>query len=352
MRFFKPKLRGQLGVDIGASNLKIVETTRDDHGYKLLTFGSVGLKQSVIRASGPKVEAEIADTLKNLAAQANVQTKKVVAGIPGFAVFTAIIDLPYLEDSEFDFAIQSEAKRYVPAPLNEVVLDWRKVEEIQIPGSKLPGTRILLTAASRDYVNKYISIFAKAGYELEALEIDSFAIARALLDPPQVTAMIIDMGSAATDINIFSNGSLFINRNVDRGGQSITAVVAQSLNVDLVRAEQFKRDLDLTNLATTEEALPKAIKPTIDIILSEVSRIHQAFNQRYLRSIEKVILTGGCSKLRGIDHYISEVLGMPVEVGNPFQKMTYPEQYVQTLIDIAPNFGVAAGLALRSPDEK
>src|ERR1043165_2393029 len=100
MRFFGRGNHTKLGVDIGASSIKIVELEKHGKEFELKTFGSYPIKRSIIRASGPALEKEIAFTIGELVTKVNVSTKTAVSSLPGFSVFTAIIDLPELNEKD------------------------------------------------------------------------------------------------------------------------------------------------------------------------------------------------------------------------------------------------------------
>jgi len=346
MALFQRKKR-KLGIDIGASSLKIVELSPKGDGYELHTFGSVELKRSIIRASGAELEQEIAEALVTLAKKVNVKSNIAVVALPSFSVFTAVVDLPALGDEDREFAIQSEARKYVPAPLEEVELDSKEVETIEF-GDGSVGSRVLLVAAPRDYVNKFINVISKTDFKLEAVEIASFALVRSLLGSDVSTNAIIDIGASTTEISIVSNGSVYINYSVAKGGQDLTNVIQKSLNVDVTRAEQFKRDVDLSRMTEHfREPVPNAIQPVIDAIVLESKRVIESFNKQYGKKVEKVILTGGSSSIRGMEMYVNHKLKLPVVIGSPWSRIAVPEGYKKVTEEIAPSFGISAGLAMR-----
>lgn len=346
MSLFGRSKHSRVGVDIGASSIKIVELEKRGSQFELKTFGSFPLKQSIIRAAGANLEQDIAKTISDLASKVNVKAKIAVSSLPGFAVFTSIIDLPELSEKDRSFAIQTEAAKYVPAPLEEVVLDWKELEDIDYGGGRI-GKRILLIAAPRDYVDKFSHIFSATSFTLEALEIGSLALARSLIPDAQTNAVIVDMGATTTDVSIMSMGSLFVNRTIDRGGSDLTKIISQSMKIDSVRAEDFKRTLHLMQPNPATQVVQDAIRPVVDSIALEVQRVVNTFTGQYSRQVEKMILTGGSSLLGGLAEYIQTVLGMPVEMGNPWLKVAPRPEYQKVMNDIAPSFGTAVGLAMR-----
>ena len=351
MGLFSKKQTSRLGVDIGASSVKIVELEEQKDGtYFLKTFGSFPLQQSIIRASGVALEESIAATITDLHEKIHADSMASVTSLPGFSVFTSVVDFPELPEKDLQFAIQTEAKKYVPAPLDEVVLDSKFVEEIDL-GNGSKGKRMLLIAAPRDYVDKFVHIFEKTKLELQVLEVSSFALARSLLPESAPSTAIIDVGSSTTDINIISSGALFLNRSIDKGSNDITDIIAKSMQIDVRRAEQFKKDIDLAVVTEGfQAAIPKAIGPVIDAIVGETKRVIDSFTSQYGRNVEQVVVTGGGSGMTGLSQYIQKVLNIPVKLGNPWSRVSYPDHFEKTLVENAPNFGVAVGLAMRDKD--
>ena len=66
------------------------------------------------------------------------------------------------------------------------------------------------------------------------------------------------------------------------------------------------------------------------------------------KRIEKVILTGGGAKLKGLSQYLNSLLGVPVFIGNPWVRVDYAEELKPLLLDLGPDFATAVGLAMRN----
>lgn len=335
-----------LGVDIGATNLKIVELEHKGKSHELLTFGSVPLHQSIIRAAGEQQEQEVADVLSKLCKQIGVSTSHVIAGLPGFATFTALIELPLMPEKELSFAIEAEAHKYVPAPMDEVMLDSRYVDQITLAdGTK--KQRVLLIAAPKDYVNKFVRIFQKSNLTLDALEVTAFGLIRALVPKVSEVVCILDIGAVTTDINIVQNGSLLVNHSVQKGSGHLTDVVRKSMNVDASRAEQFKRDMDLMDLTKNfEQPIPRAIKPLVDVLISEIQHVMSDYERQSAGKVARILVTGGGSLMKGMDKYIEHVTQIPTIVPDPWQFVHYPEIHKKILQENASFYAVSIGLAL------
>ena len=69
------------------------------------------------------------------------------------------------------------------------------------------------------------------------------------------------------------------------------------------------------------------------------------------RTINSMVLAGGCASIPGIDKLVEKSLGLPVYIANPFSDMTLSNKIKpDNLLNNAPAMMIACGLALRSFD--
>lgn len=357
MQFFRKSVKKHLGIDIGTASLKVVELEAIGGRAKLSTYGSIDLPIDIIKASGRETIVQISNALKELIKAAGVTADRATSALPGFAVFTTVIDLPKMPETELSSAIKYEAEKYIPSPIEDVVLDWEVVgeqeAEIAVKGGerqKAVMSRILLTAASKNLVSRYMEIFKNAGLVLESLETEAVALVRALVGEDRSPCLTIDMGATATDICLVEDGSPRLTRSIDLGGNAVTRSIAKSLNIRVERAQQFKKDFGLKGqgIGGLEEKVPQAIRSIVDEIVKEIRQACNLFYNKGGRRIEKVILAGGGAKLTGLSVYLNSLLGVPVYLGNPWARVLYPEELKPLLLDLGPDFAGAVGLAMRN----
>ena len=66
------------------------------------------------------------------------------------------------------------------------------------------------------------------------------------------------------------------------------------------------------------------------------------------REVEKIILTGGGSRLLGLDKYLSASFKIPVTIGDPWARVVVPEKVKPIVSELGPNLAVSVGLAMRT----
>lgn len=375
-----------VGVDIGNSAVKIVELEGVGHRAKLVTYGYVEQDNEIIRTDSPQARASIITALSSVFAQANVRSNQVIASLPSYAVFTSIIHLPRMNKKDLATAVQWEAKKFVPMPLSEMVLDWKILDEnafrstyvstggqgqmdmSQPPVSPVmhsmnnPATieskeqsfyKILLTAAPKDLVTRYVEIFKAAKLNLIGIETESFAAERALIGNDPNPVMIIDMGAVATNFSIVVDGVPIIHRSIDIAGNTITKSIANSMNIPVDQAEQFKRDFGLTaqpaqpGTANTGVVVPRHIESLMAAVMNEIQYVLNLYQSQTNGPIEKIVLTGGSSWLPHIVEYMRERLQAKVFIGDPWAHVMYPDPLRDVLVQVGPRLSVAIGLGMR-----
>lgn len=373
-----------LGVDIGTASIKIVELEPWGGKPKLVTYGYIDIATDIVHSRSAETQQKISLSLKKVLARAKVNTNLTIAALPTFSVFNSIISLPPMSLKDLTSAVKWEAKKYVPLPLEEMILDWKLIKEEEksparilpkikpkssskfllfglgrkadqetgknqaMPKEKLKDLRILVTAAPKTLVNRYLTIFREAGLKLISLETEAFALARSLIGLDKSTVMIVDIGSITTDICIIEKGLPILNRSIDIGGLIITKAIATSLNINLDRAEQFKRDYGISlNQLESQKGINKTIAASIAPIINEVKYVFSLYQNQENKPVEKIVLSGGSAFLPNLADYFQQLFNKPTLIGNPWDKIVYPEELKPVLDEVGSRLAVAIGLAMR-----
>jgi len=340
-----------LGIDVGTSSIKIVELKKEGGKAKLLTYGF----SESLQASGQADVRQIAKIIEQVCHQANIHSRNAVAALPTFSVFSSVINLSGVSKKDMTSAVRWEAKKVIPLPLEEMILDWRKIDEDKkekdnidknVKESKA-NIKVLLTGAPRSLVKKYIEIFKSLQINLLSLETETFSLIRSLLGNDKSTIMIVEMGATTTDIAIVDHSIPMLTRSIDVGGLTITKAISNNLNIGLERAEQFKYDLGISSFESQEDVIPKTIIETISSIVNEIKYGQNLFQNKHKKGIEKIILSGGSAMLVNFANYLSKTLDINVIIGNPWARVSFPVDLKPLLDEIGPRMSIAVGLAMR-----
>ncbi len=341
-----------LGVDFGTSSLKIVELGVKNKEPVLLNYGEISLSvlESMRTSDQGNYDAQITIFLRALLERMQPGTKEVYVAMPAFIGLIALVEFPQMNEAELRDAIQFEAHKYIPSPLEEVALSWEVVGEHEVampdqPEKKVTKLEVLLVAALNKEVERYESYIQSVGYDMQLLELETFSMVRSTVRDSQESYLLVDIGSRATNFVLVENRLVKLSRNLDLGGQDITRTLMESMNISYDRADALKKgEKDFLN--TPESRITFL---ALEMIAAEIQRILQVrlTKNPNARPIHGIILSGGTALMKGLPEYYSQMLGLPVQVAAPWRGIRVDSALLPAIERMGTSYSVALGLALR-----
>ena len=343
-----------VGIDIGLSSVKVVQLRKEEERAVLETYGQLrgeGYLKTIDSSATFSgflrfMDEDISAMLKDVLRESNVTTKIAVMSIPAHACFITLVELPKIPPSEWATVLSFESRRYVPIPQNEVFTNWVVIEGEE----ESKKMKVLFVAVPRDVISKYQRISKLVGLDLRAIEVESFSSVRSLIGTEHAPTVMIYFGFEATTLLVVDEGILRLSHTVDRGQEFLTAALAKGLNVSVERAEDFKNEIGLSDKIEQQEIV-SILESLLEILVREISRVVSAYNRENERKIERILLTGGGARMKGLVEYVARIFGVEVSIGNSFHRITYPQFMQPILRDVSPHFAIAVGLALREIDK-
>ena len=352
--FLKPIFgtRSYLGIDIGTTSIKAVEIIKSSTKPKLHTYGfleSYGhlerLNNAIQTSSLKIMDEEAAKFLEILLKQLKYKTKDVIASIPAFSAFMTLLEIPEMPDSEIVKTMRYQIRQYIPLPVSEVTIDWLVVGK-KTDEKGIVQQQILLISVPNEQIHKYQNIFKLAGLNLRALEIESLALVRSLVNDDPTPTLLVDIGARSTNIIVADKGSLRLNSQTDFAGGSLSQAIASGLNINIRRAEELKKQKGIIGVGGEYELSTLTI-PFLDAIISEAGRVKDNYEKNSDSRIERIILAGGGANLLGIAQYFERQTGLTTVIGNAFSRISYPPEIEPFIKELGPLFAVSIGLGIR-----
>ncbi len=334
-----------VGIDIGLQSAKVIQLKYQNERAILESYGEL-LSEGYLKTGGSPgggflryADTDIAELIKDVLKESNISTTDAVFSVPATSSFITTFTLPRMSPKEIEQAIPFEARKYVPIPIAEVVLDWDVMETTET------NSTVLLVAVPREIIDKFKRIADMVNLKLLALEVETFSMVRSLIGPDQTPTLIVNFGHQVTTLVIADHGKLRVSHNISRGAQELTRALEQGLNITKERAEAVKREIGIDERIEEQETT-SILSPLVESLLSEIERIISLYNRKAERKIQKISLTGGGSNLKGLIDHMSIKFGVEVARGNPFARVVTPAFMQPMLREIGPIFSVATGLAL------
>ncbi len=338
-----------VGLEMGGHSFKAVELKKEKDKIELVRYGLSERHNLTLNSDSEEDLEKYAHGLADFFDDNHFSTPNVVAALPETSVFTRIIKVPKMSDKELKSAITYEAEQYIPLPLKDVSFDFQIFEDD--PNDK-SNMNVLLVAATKILIDKYVKILKKAKLIPVGLEPETLAIARVAgdkLDQPN-PSIIVCIASNETNVIITYKGVVRFTRNISTGGDTLTRAIAQNLGFDFSQAEEYKKTYGI-DPKQVDGKVYNSVKPVFDIILNEIKRAYFFYTTHNPSvNIRRVVVCGGTALMPGLLYYLTTNLDLEVELANPWERVVFPqklEKDKQRLLDIGPYFVSSVGLAIK-----
>lgn len=351
--FGKRKNQFGLGVDIGTKGIKMVEVSKKKGRIVLENYGEVNLDvagKQFFRyfdknTLNPSIE-NITRAIKAILSESEIKTEKAVFSLPDFATFFITFELPSMTRKELDSAVGFEARKYIPLPLSEVVLDWQVFNRDLKEGVN----KVLMMAIPKVLVEHYKHIAEQSGLELVALEAEAVALKRALVKDTDPISCLVEMGFQSTNVTIVDSGLIKTSFSFDIAGKDLTLTLSETLGMDFGLAENLKIK---NGLSSDNDEAATVLASVLTLIIEKVKKVIRDFQAKENKKVEQLILSGGTSRMTGIVDYFREIFNyaefgnIKVNLGEPFNDVVYPPAIEKRIKGSSQVFAIALGEALK-----
>ena len=340
-----------VGLDIGSSSVKAVELKAVGKGFKVVAFAIEPVPPDSIVDGAIIDGAAVADAIRRVFENKAFRTKEVAASLSGNAVIVKKINLPVMTAAELAESIYWEAEQYIPFDIQDVNLDYQILDAGT--GAESTGTMdVLLVAAKKEKIADYTGVISQAGRVPVIVDVDAFALQNAYevnygLDPEAVV-VLLNAGASAININILTGDQSLFTRDVSIGGNAYTEAVQKELNLPFDSAEQMKRGQPVEGVSAEEVAA--VLHAMTENVLLEIQKTFDFFKATASSDrIDRIVLSGGASRVDGFVAALQERFNASVEVFDPFKKIAFDAQRlgITDAEGLIPTAAVAVGLALR-----
>ena len=346
--FFSKKSKLGVGLDIGASTIKLVKLQKKPGGYILKALAMKELPFDAIASEEIKDRDAVIFDIQNLIDQTDPKIKDVIISISGHGVITDKIIMDKKTGAEAEQAILFEAEQRSPFDVEDVTLDYHVIK-IDNETNKM---EVLLVAARNEFLKNYLDLILDAGLRPVVVDTDAFAILNAYelnyeIDPTRVTALI-DIGFDTTNITFMKDGLYHSTRDVSNGIRLIFEAIMKEfrLNQDMAN-KALKGELDgsidhdmfKATVFTSSEELVAGLEVAISYFKSSSGA----------KELDWVVLSGGGALVPYLPEFLQSKLQIPVEIFNPLRNIEYdPDLFMEYQPEkVAPLLAVPIGLAAR-----
>ena len=293
-----------VGLDISDLSLKLVQLQKRGAKIKIQALGRLDVPEGLIVDGEIKDTEKVVGLVKELVQKpqyGKVSSDMVVACLPETKTFIKLIKVSKTANNLND-TIETEIQKHVPMLIDEIYYDWQIIE------NKGSDQLILIGASPKKIVNQYTDLLDKAQLSVEALEIESTAISRSVLEEesPKIKPngnhyAIIDMGAKRTSLVVYAKNTILFTASVPISGEKITSEISTSLEISKEQAEKAKIICGL-NDEKTEKIISKILDNTIKDLNDRIKEVLEFSNNHFSQfgPVNKILLGGGGANIKGI----------------------------------------------------
>jgi len=343
------KKKSVAGLDVGSSSIKMVELEGKGDNLNLVNLGFENLPSDTI-IDGQIMELNtVSDVIRNLCVNHGVNADNVVTGVSGHSVIIKNIVLPRMSREELEESIDWHAEEHIPYDLADVSLDY------QVTAETSEATHVLIAACKRERIDSMRQAIQLSGRQPVVIDVDTFALQNcyeANYHPAESDVVtLLNIGASTMNVNIVKGSRSLFTRDITVGGSQFTDVLQRNLGLSYQQAEAVKR-----GAGSAPNADEKAIEPLMsnvtEVVANEIQKtfdFYRATTEDNHTVVQKILISGGGSKLQGLAQELSARLELPVEVLNPFRNIKVDNRKFDAgyISEIMPEMAVAVGLAIR-----
>jgi len=347
--------RPYIAIDIGSSSIKIVELV----GGRQRKLKALGLE---LIPPGAVVDGEIREPevvqriIERLLERLKITPtgRRAAISLSGGAVMLKKINVEITPESDLTETIFHEAEQHFQQDMNEIYFRYQELGPIPDGGGPLP---VLLAGAKREAVEQHIALVRSVGMRTGVVDCDALCTANMFeYNHPGVDQLIalVNIGSSVSQVTLIKNGQFLFTRDIIHGGAEYTRQISEALQVDPESAEGMKLSAGQGEMPGSAE-ISKVITHLNDQMVQEIRSSLDFFFQsgdvpEALTQVNHIYLTGGGSRILGLDAAIAGAFQVHVQIGNPFYRVNVsPRQFeMDYMLRQGHLYGVAMGLALRS----
>ncbi len=319
-----PKTR--IGLDVGSTAVRAAELA-EGSPPTVVRAAQVPLPAGAVENGEVREVEAVSEGLRELWTRGGFKSRKVWMGVGNQRVVVREIALPTMPEKELRQSLGFQVQEFIPMPVDEAVLDYHLIEELEVDGRQM--IRLLLVAAQKAMVDTLVTSATNAKLEPMGLDLVPFAMVRAVgatgagmeLDRTGGEALV-DVGAHVTNIVVHAAGETRFVRILPSGGRDITVAIARGLTVEDEVAERLKRgEMVEDSTATPEQALEVAMQRATQFVDEIRSSLEFYTAQTQGARIERVLVSGGGSKLAGFIDIVRQRIPVTVEPGRVFSKV-------------------------------
>ena len=322
----KAKARGKqdyVGVKVGASQIAAAQV-HNNGGSKLVKLAREPLEAGVVVGGEVRDIAALGRALDEFFKKHELPRKGVRLGVGTNRVGVRVLDVDGIDDEkQLANAVTFRAHEALSIPMDQAVMDYHVVGSQKVDGGGVVH-RVILAAAYREPIDHFAAAFDAAEIQLEAIDVEAFALLRAVAPSAghsgedRTAIVALALGHDRTTLAISDGRFCDFTRVLEWGGGRLDSAIARELGVTSEEAAEVKLGLSLSDDDPANARARNAVKHELTTLARELVASLQFYQaQPDSLALSEILVTGGTTRMPGFSEELERLVRARVRPADP-----------------------------------
>lgn len=305
-------LKATLAVDIGSIYTKVV--IRKNNKIKL--SGLIRTPEKSMVDNNIIDTSALTMSIQKFLKDNKVKPTYVSYAIHGQDIIIRHIEVPIMDNESLKKTVEWELRQYLPENGTNYYIDHEIIDKVNTKDKKL--YKILIAAAPKGKINKYIELSYNLGLKIRAIDIAANSAARVFRernksDSKQKSIAIFDIGYQNSNIIILDNGKLFIEKEVTVGVKNAILEITKTQNMNEQEAYEYLFQNFDFNHTKDKNMMGKNVQGLFNDVFHTFNKVIQFYlTGKTQKNVNSIYIVGGGCEIPGIIQYVKSYYNCPV----------------------------------------
>ncbi len=358
LNLFGKRNNNKIGIAITPSHINAISVKREKNQIVVNNYVQRAFEGETIK-SGALINPEFLEKeLMELSKLEGFESGDTTISLPSNTSFIKTITLPEMPEEELAMIIPQEAKKHIPIPIDDLNIDYEIARYKKDPGGIMKEMEVVLVALSKIIAKTYIDCFNNTGFEVNAIDVSSFAVIRTLaenkeIDDSEKFNISILIGEENTDISVINKGMPVFLNNIPIGNNSIIDSLESSLDISRKEAQNLLPKISLAVPGVEVESDQELVKAgtaarsTFNDISGEIYKIVEFYSTQM--PINKVFVSSSGVYIKNTEKFLANRLKINTVLSQPFVNLKIAVENIEMKNQNEENsvYTTSLGLALK-----
>lgn len=229
-----------ISIDFGTDTIKMMQVSAGGATTQLIAAGAMTVPEQARNDAAARYSFA-GESIKEILRQQSFKGRRAMLAIPAHQTMVSVVELPGSDASDIDSQINLHLQTVLEKDPTRMVVRNYHLGQTMRDGST--RQRVLMLAAPRSTVMRYIELATAAKLEVVGMHSEPMCIAKPFIElynrreiDKTGTRCFVDVGAAMTKIVILHDGQVLMARTLHSAGEEMTRRHAKEHGLDFTEA--------------------------------------------------------------------------------------------------------------------